>query len=131
MNRKAINPWEWSMQFGFNQGELIEGHRRMLICSGQTAMSAEGAPQHAGNLRSQISLALDNLEAVLADAGMTLSNIVRLNIYTTDVDALLENHGVLAERLGRANVMPPVTLLGVSRLAFPELLVELEATAAD
>jgi enamine deaminase RidA (YjgF/YER057c/UK114 family) len=55
--------------------------------------------------------------------------VVRLNIYTTDVDALLENFAVMGERLGAAQVMPPGTLLGVSRLAFPELLVELEATA--
>lgn len=38
---------------------------------------------------------------------------------------------MLGERLGAFEVMPPATVLGVSRLAFPELLVELEATAAD
>jgi hypothetical protein len=38
---------------------------------------------------------------------------------------------VLGARLGAAGVTPPSTLLGVNRLAFPELLVELEATAAD
>ena len=131
MNRRPINPWQWSLQFGFNQAELIEGQRRVLVCSGQTAMSADGVPQHAGDLAAQLSLALDNLETVLSGAGMTLSNIIRLNIYTTDVDGLLQNYGVLAQRLGVANVMPPGTLLGVSRLAFPDLLVELEATAAD
>lgn len=131
MNRQPINPWQWSLNFGYNQAELIEGPRRVLVCAGQTAMSAEGEPQHAGDLPAQMSLALDNLQAVLAGAGMTLSNIVRLNIYTTDVDGLLENSGVLGERLGAANVMPPGTLLGVSRLAFPDLLVEFEATAMD
>jgi len=131
VNRRPINPWPWSLQFGFNQAELIEGQRRVLVCSGQTAMNAEGAPQHAGDVAGQLSLALDNLEAVLSRAGMTLSNIIRLNIYTTDVDNLFKNYGVLTERLGGANVMPPGTLLGVSRLAFPDLLVELEATAAD
>jgi enamine deaminase RidA (YjgF/YER057c/UK114 family) len=76
-------------------------------------------------------LALDNVEAVLQGAGMTLSNVVRLNIYTTDVDAFLEAIPGMAERLGRAGVMPPGTLLGVTRLAFPGLMVELEATAVD
>ncbi len=37
----------------------------------------------------------------------------------------------MLKRLAAANVAPPQTLLGVSRLAFPELMVELEATAAD
>jgi enamine deaminase RidA (YjgF/YER057c/UK114 family) len=131
VNRKAINPWPWSLEFGYNQAELIDGQRRTLVCAGQTAMSAEGAPQHAGDMPAQLALAMDNLEAVLSAAGMTLANVIRMNIYTTDVDRLLEHYGVLAERLGRAGVRPPGTLLGVARLAFPELMVELEATAAD
>jgi enamine deaminase RidA (YjgF/YER057c/UK114 family) len=131
IERTAVNPWEWSIGFGYNQGEIIEGTTRELICAGQTACDAEGRPQHAGDMAGQIALALDNLEAVLAAAGMTLSNVVRLNIYTTDVDALFEAYGTLACRLGPAGVRPPGTLLGVARLAFPELMVELEATAAD
>jgi enamine deaminase RidA (YjgF/YER057c/UK114 family) len=78
---------------------------------------------------AQLALALANIEAVLHGAGMELTNIVRLNIYTTDVDAVFENLGVLGERLGSIGVTPPGTLLGVARLAFPELMVELEATA--
>ena len=129
--RTAINPWSWSVQFGYNQAELIEGRRRELICAGQTAMSADGEPQHPGDMAAQIALSLDNLEAVLAAAGMTLANVVRLNYYTTDVDAFYEHMGVLGERLGAAGVTPPGSLLGVTRLAFPELMIELEATAVD
>jgi enamine deaminase RidA (YjgF/YER057c/UK114 family) len=129
MKRTPVNPWPWSLEFGFNQGEIVEGHTRELFLAGQTAVNAEGEPQHAGDMAAQLSLALDNVEAVLAGAGMTLANIVRLNFYTIDVDALFENQGVLAERLGAAGVTPPGTLLGVARLAFPELMVELEATA--
>jgi len=129
MKRTPVNPWPWSLEMGFNQGEVVEGHTRQLILAGQTAMSADGQPQHAGDMAAQISMALDNVEAVLEGAGMTLSNVVRLNIYTTDVDAFFESYGPAAERLGAAGVLPPGTLLGVSRLAFPELMVELEATA--
>ena len=60
---------------------------------------------------------------------MTLVNIVRLTIYTVDVDSLIQNMDVLGERIGAAGVKPAETLLGINRLAFPELLVELEATA--
>jgi enamine deaminase RidA (YjgF/YER057c/UK114 family) len=60
---------------------------------------------------------------------MTFANVVRLNFYTTDVDAFIANAGVLGERTGAAGVAPVGTLLGVARLAFPELLIELEATA--
>ena len=131
MKREAINPWSWSIELGYNQAELIEGHRRELYLAGQTAMNGDGQPQHAGDMAAQINLTLDNMEAVLAAAGMSLSNIVRLNVFTTDVDAVFENYGIIAERLGAAGVAPPGSLLGVTRLAFPELLVELEATAVD
>lgn len=126
MDRTEINPWPWSVAFGFNQAELVEGASKTLICSGQTAVDADGAPQHAGDMAAQINLAMDNLEAVLAGAGMTLANVVRLNIYTTDVDALMANAGILAERAGTRSAS---TLLGVARLAFPDLMVELEAVA--
>lgn len=128
MKRTPVNPWTWSLNFGFSQAQLIEGHRRELICSGQTAMDADGRPQHAGDMRSQISMALDNLETVLADAGMTFANIVRLNIYTIDVDETVQHFDILKTRLGGT---PAMTLLGVTRLAFPELMIELEATAID
>jgi enamine deaminase RidA (YjgF/YER057c/UK114 family) len=107
----------------------VEGHERVLFCAGQTAIDGDGNLQHAGDLRAQIGLALDNLEAVLDGAGMTLTNIVRLTVYTTDVDAMISNYDLLVGRLDGAGVKPAQTLLGVARLAFPELMVELEATA--
>jgi enamine deaminase RidA (YjgF/YER057c/UK114 family) len=129
MQRTSVNPWQWSVEMGFNQGEVVEGATRTLFCSGQTAMDADGVPQHAGDMAAQVGMALDNLEAVLAEAGMSLANVVRLNIYTTDVDAFFAEYGAAAARLAEAGVAPPGTLLGVARLAFPELMVELEATA--
>jgi enamine deaminase RidA (YjgF/YER057c/UK114 family) len=131
VERSAVNPWQWSVEFGFNQGELAEGARRVLFCAGQTSVDGNGAPQHPGDMAAQVALATDNLEAVLAEAGMTLANVVRLNFYTTDVDAFVANAGVLGERTAAAGVAPAGTLLGVARLAFPELMVELEATAVD
>lgn len=129
MERKAVNPWPWSLQYGFNQGELVEGQSRVLYCAGQTAIDAEGKPQHEDDIRAQTTMALDNLEAILHEAGMTLCNVVRLIIYTTEPDSMARNFDVLSERLGAAGIKPVQTFLGVSRLAFPELLVELEATA--
>jgi enamine deaminase RidA (YjgF/YER057c/UK114 family) len=129
MERTAVNPWAWSLNFGFNQGEVVDGATRVLFCAGQTSVDGDGTPQHAGDMGAQIGLAADNLQAVLAQAGMGLANVVRLNFYTTDVDAFIANAAVLGERTGAAGVAPPGTLLGVARLAFPELMVELEATA--
>ena len=130
MQRTAVNPWEWSLKLGYNQAETIEGISRHLICAGQTAVDAEGNPQHPGDMRGQISLALDNLEAVLAKADMGLRNVVRLGVYATDVDEALKNFDLLGMRFGPIQCAPPMTLLGVTRLAIPSLLVEIEATAA-
>lgn len=130
MHRTAINPWDWSLALGYNQAEVIEGASRHLICAGQTAVDAEGRPQNPGDMRGQIGLALDNLEAVLARADMGLANVVRLRVYTTDVDAALLHFDLLGMRFGAARCAPPMTLVGVSRLAVPGLLFEIEATAA-
>jgi enamine deaminase RidA (YjgF/YER057c/UK114 family) len=129
MERTAVNPVTWSQAMGFNQGELVTGTTRTLYCSGQTAMSDDGQPLHDGDLAAQLGLSLDNLEAVLREAGMTLADLVRLNVYTTDVDLLFQHYGVLASRLGAAGVAPTTTMLGVTRLAIPGQLVELEGTA--
>jgi enamine deaminase RidA (YjgF/YER057c/UK114 family) len=130
MQRTAINPWDWSLRLGYNQAEIIEGASRQLICAGQTAVDATGQPQHLGDMRGQIGLALDNLEAVLAEAGMGLQNVIRLGIFTTDVDAALQNFDLLGMRFGPLRCAPPMTLLGVSQLAIPTLMFEIEATAA-
>ena len=131
MKRTPVNPWSWSLNVGYNQAELVEGARRQLICAGQTAVDADGNPQHPDDMRNQIVLALDNLEAVLSAADMGLANITRLTIYTTDVDRAVQHFDVLGTRFGPVGAAPPMTLLGVTRLAIPSLLFEVEATAAD
>lgn len=129
LERTAVNPVTWSLEMGFNQGEVVSAESRTLYISGQTAMNKEGQPEHHGDMAAQLALSIDNLEAVLTEAGMTLANLVRLNVYTTDVDALFPHYGELAGRLGAAGVSPTTTMLGVSRLAIPGQLVELEGTA--
>ena len=130
MKRTPVNPWDWSLRLGYNQGEVIEAPRRQLICAGQTSVDAAGRPQHAGDMRAQIALSLDNLEAVLAGAGMGLADIIRLGIFTTDADETLKHFDLLGMRFGPLEAAPPMTLLGVSRLALPPLMFEIEATAA-
>ncbi|AYC36501.1 hypothetical protein DWG14_00711 [Streptomyces griseorubiginosus] len=129
LKRTPVNPVNWSVEMGFNQAELVSGHTRTLYCSGQTAMNAEGRPQHDGDMAAQLTLTLDNLEAVLNAAAMSLGNLVRLNVYTTDIDRLLPHYGVLASRMSAAGVKPTTTMLEVTRLAIPGQMIELEGTA--
>lgn len=61
--------------------------------------------------------------------GFRLSEVARLNYYTTDVELLIANFETVKERLTAAECRPVSTILGVSRLVLPELMVEIEATA--
>ncbi len=127
-NRK-VNPWTWQDAAGFSQAIETTGHQRVLRCAGQTSVNADGEPQHAGDMAAQVALAMDNLEEVLEAAGMTLANVVRLNYYTTDVDLFLANKGEVGQRTAAAGIQPAGTLLGVTRLAFEGLMIEIEADA--
>jgi enamine deaminase RidA (YjgF/YER057c/UK114 family) len=129
VNRDIINPWTWQDQFGFVQANNITGGQRVLFCAGQTSCDDAGRPLHAGDMGAQLGQALDNLETVLANAGMSLADVVRLNYYVTDVDGYFAAGEQLGRHLAAAGCRPASTLLGVHRLAFPELLVEIEATA--
>jgi enamine deaminase RidA (YjgF/YER057c/UK114 family) len=129
METKSVNPWKWQDRFGFSHAIEVKGGERVLYCAGQTSTNADGAVMHAGDMKGQMKLAMDNLETVLKQAGMSLSNVVRLNYYAPNVDLLLEHYGALVGRLSEARCQPASTLLGVARLAFPELLIEIEATA--
>jgi enamine deaminase RidA (YjgF/YER057c/UK114 family) len=131
MHRTPINPWPWSLPLGYHQGELVTGATRQLTIAGQTAVDATGAPQHAGDMRAQLALALDNLQAVLVAAGMGLENLTRLTVFATDIDAALQNFDLLGQRLGPTGAAPPMTLVGATRLALPGLLIELQADAAS
>jgi enamine deaminase RidA (YjgF/YER057c/UK114 family) len=131
MERRSINPVPWSLKLGFDQAVLVEGHQRQLVCGGQDAVDAEGNPQHPGDMAAQLELSLDNLEAVLTAADMSLANVVRLNVYTTDLDELVKHWPSLMNRFGSSDSRFASSLLGVARLFTPELLVMLEATAAD
>ena len=129
MERRAINPWTWQDALGFVQANEVSGAKRTVICAGQTSVDTSGSPQHAGDMAAQIRQAVDNLETVLRHAGLELSDVVRLNYYTTDVDRFREAAPAGLRRLAEAGCKPASTLLGVARLFHPAILVEIEATA--
>ena len=129
MSRTDVNPWEWSKAFGFSQAVDVTEVQRVLLCSGQTAMGADGSPPATTDMGDQVRKAFENLGAVLQTAGLAASDVVRINYYTTDVDELLPVLGPLASEFFAGN-LPSSTLLGVARLALPQLKIEIEATAA-
>ena len=129
MQREVINPWTWQDRFGFVQATKTTGADQILYCAGQTSVDENGSPVHEGRMQEQALQALDNLETVLQAAGFELADVVRLTIYTADVDAYREAAPAVGARLGQAGARYASTLIGVTRLALPQLLVEIEATA--
>jgi enamine deaminase RidA (YjgF/YER057c/UK114 family) len=129
MEQRQINPWKWQDQYGFSQGIEVSNASRVLYCAGQASVDDTGKPVHAGDMRKQIAQAFRNLETVLNAAGFGIANIVRLNYYTTDVEGFLGASDVVADQLSESACPPSGVLLGVSKLAFPGLMIEIEATA--
>jgi enamine deaminase RidA (YjgF/YER057c/UK114 family) len=129
VERRAVNPWTWQDEFGYVQANEASGVERVLVCSGQTSVDSDGQPLHEGDMGAQVGQALDNVEAVLREGGFSLADVVRLNYYVTDVDAFMQAGEVYGAKLAQAGCRPASTLLGVARLAYPSLMVEIEATA--
>ena len=94
-------------------------------------MDADGTPQHPGDMAAQLESALDNLEAILAAAEMSFADVVRLNVYATDVDELFKHWARIPGRFGGRDDRFVTSVLGVTRLAAPERIVMLEATAVN
>ena len=130
MERKIICPEGW--QAIYFPAHVITDPKRFVFCSGMVSKDENDKPVHAGDIVSQINKAIDNVEAALSEAGMDLSNVVRMNYYTTDVRGFInKGEPVLGERLSKAGCKPSSTLLGVTELADPDFIVEIEVIAAD
>lgn len=130
MERREINPWPWSLNFGFQQAVEVTGASRTLYCAGQTAADGEGNLRAPGDMAAQLQFSWENLETVLAESDYQPADIIRLLVYVTDIAAFMSAYGALGERMAKAGVKTSMTLVGVDALAFDGQVCELEATAA-
>lgn len=129
MQSRKLNPWTYPE--GMDQGVMISDFNRLVFVSGQCAVGADGSSLHPGDMAGQVQAALDNVEKVLAEAGLSLANIVRMNTYVTDMKAFLEHAAEpMSKRLAEHDVSPPGVLAGIVELGRKDLLVEIEVFAA-
>jgi enamine deaminase RidA (YjgF/YER057c/UK114 family) len=129
MEKRAINPTPWLQHFGLNHAVEVKNGQRVLYLSGQTSSEADGSSRHPGDIVKQFEFAWSNLKDALAQADMGPANIVRLNIYTTDMDTFMASAERIVPIWANDNAQVCCTLLGVARLFDPDILVEIEATA--
>ncbi len=125
--KQALNPATVPTSLPFySQGIELTGASRLVMVAGQVGVSAEGAV--AEGIEAQARQAFENLNAVVAEAGMTPADIVKLTIYLTDPANLGPFMAAAAASL--TEDPPATTMLFVNQLSSPELLVEVEAIAS-
>ena len=100
---------------------------KLLFIAGQVALDADGNVIGVGNMKAQVQQVLENLETILASEGADFSNIVKTNIFTTDIEAYFETGEIRRKYFG--DHPPTSTLVQIERLARPVFLVEIEAIA--
>lgn len=126
MEKRIINPWKWQKERSYVQAVEVKNVTSTLYVSGQTAISADGTSSNA-DMKTQLTLAIENLEQVITQANFECSGIVRLNIYTTNTVELWPNFSILQEWIAKHGIQQATTLMEVKSL-FETLTVELEAT---
>lgn len=119
-----------SVSYGFSHATLQDGGKTLHL-AGQVAWDPQCNIVGAGDLAAQTRQALANLKTVLADVGATPADIVRLRTYV--VDHTPDKLGIVLPEVGafyEGAVPAPNTFIGVSALALPDFLIEIEAIAA-
>jgi enamine deaminase RidA (YjgF/YER057c/UK114 family) len=125
--KTQINPWTWQDRRGFSQAWKVEDGRTLVVVSGQVSVSAEGQFMHEGDFEGQVRLVFENLRTVLQAAGAQLDDVVKLGVFLTDMSRMPEYGRVKAEFF--TGKQPASTAVGVTSLAMPGMMVEVEALA--
>ena len=127
MDKTQINPWAWQDLAGFSQAWLVEGSAAIAFISGQAPISADGQLVGEDDFEAQVRQVFENLRAVLGEAGMGFDAVVKLTVYLTDMSRLRAYTQIKGEFF--VGEQPASTALGVTALARPEMMVEVEAVA--
>jgi 2-iminobutanoate/2-iminopropanoate deaminase len=108
---------------------IAQGYRvgGLIFMSGQAAIDDQGAIVGAGDFAAQAAQTFDNIAKVLKQAGSDLSRVVKVTIYLTDM-AYFPDVMELRRRYFTAPY-PADTIVEVSALALPELMIEIDVTA--
>ena len=127
MDRTQINPWSWQDTFGYSQAWRIDAPSSIVFIAGQVALAPDGSLVGEGDFDAQCRQVFENLKTILEHAGAGFANVVKVTVYMTDITNLPRYREIKAEYV--TGPQPASTSLEVKGLAFPPLLVEIEAVA--
>ena len=123
--KKVIAPKNLHRPFGYAHAIQVD---KTLYISGQIPMDMDMNVVGKNDMAAQTELVYDNLKKVLEDAGGSMTNIVMLNIYCTDIERFdKETRGMRKKYFG--DYYPAVTAVEVKRLYHPDYMIEVEAVA--
>jgi len=130
MKKEIVNPASLAKPSGYSHGVMVEGGRALFL-AGQTGMDATGRIAAPGELVAQFRQALANLQAVAAEAGGEMTDIVKLTIFVTDKAAYQANLKPIGEvyRSVFGRYYPAMTLVEVKSLFDDAAMVEIEGMA--
>lgn len=119
------SPYTWDSPFHYSQATI---HNGVAYVSGQAALGADGSIVGENDFEAQAHQVFANLKTVLASAGSDLSKVFKVNIYMTD----MSNFPTIIECRAKyfAKPYPADTTVGVTALAIPGLLLEIDVMAA-
>jgi reactive intermediate/imine deaminase len=123
--KKVIAPNNLHRPFGYAHAIQVD---KTLYISGQIPMDMDMNVVGKNDMAAQTELVYDNLKKVLEDAGGSMTNIVMLKIYCTDIERFdKETRGMRKKYFG--DYYPAVTAVEVKRLYHPDYMIEVEAVA--
>lgn len=127
MDRQQVNPWTWQHAAGFSQAWRVDGAGSIVFVSGQAPISADGQLVGEDDFEAQVRQVFANLRTVVEQAGGGLEAVVKLTVFLTDMTRLRDYTRIKGEFF--TGDQPASTAIGVTALARPEMMVEVEALA--
>jgi len=125
-HREIINPSKIHDTIGYSHITIPKG-RKLVFISGQVAWDKNMKVVEVGDLAKQTDMVYQNIEHALNEIGATWDHIAKTTIFTTEPHEYEVIGGVTAKFFG--DTPPPAqTIIGVTGLALPEFLIEIEAT---
>jgi reactive intermediate/imine deaminase len=111
----------------FSQATVVEAKGRLVFISGMTARKPDGTIAGIGDITEQTKQVCENIKAAVETAGGTLDHVCRVDVYVRNMENFKEIHAVRREYFKPP--LPASTMVEVTKLAFPEYLIEINAIA--